>query len=160
MRILRQWARLPRAFNWVAAAAVAAMMLLTCLDVVLRIFRRPILGTYEMVGLLGAVFAAFSLAYTSLERGHIAVDFLVQKLAPKTQVAIDAVNALVCLVLFGLVTWQCTIYAMDLQASGEVSMTLQAPIHPFVYGIALGFAMLCIVLAMRLAACVRQLSDR
>lgn len=144
-------------FNGIAAAAVVAMMVLTCADVVLRFFRRPIPGTYEIIGLLGAMFAAFSLAYTSLERGHIAVDFLVQRLSPRTQNIVEGINALICAALFGLVTWQSVLYAGDLQGAGEVSMTLQMPIYPFVYGIAIGCGMLCVVLLMRAATMLTRI---
>ena len=147
---LEKWtARVAEVFNWVAAAAVTGMMLLTCMDIVLRLFRRPIPGTYEVVGFLGAVFAAFSLGYTSANRGHIAVDFIVQKLPPRAQTIIDGVNALVCAALFGLLARQSMRYAADLQAFGEVSMTLQMPVYPFVYGIAVGCWLLVLVLVVR-----------
>ncbi|CAN2040437.1 TRAP transporter small permease [Candidatus Magnetomoraceae bacterium gMMP-15] len=136
-------------FNWVAAASVTAMMLLTCADVILRIFRCPIPGTYEIVGLLGAVFVSFSLAHTSMERGHIAVNFLVEKFSKKIQKIIDGINSLICSVLFALITWQSVIYAQSLKEAGEVSLTLQIPIYPFIYGISIGCGMLSIVLFTR-----------
>jgi len=142
-------AKVAEAFNWVAAAAVAGMMVITCLDVVLRLFRRPIPGTYEIVGFLGAVFASFSLGYTSLHRGHIAVDFLVQKLGTRQQAVVDALNAFICSILFGLLTRQCLGYAADLKGAGEVSMTLQMPVYPFVYGLAAGCLLLSLVLAVQ-----------
>jgi TRAP-type C4-dicarboxylate transport system permease small subunit len=149
-----------RFFNAVAAASVTAMMLLTCSDVVLRLFRRPIPGTYEMVGFLGAIFVSFSLAYTSLERGHISVGFLVQKLPQGAQIVIDRINSGICTFLFGLVAWQSFAYATDLKRAGEVSMTLQIPIYPFVYGISLGCGLLAIVLLKRcFDAKERLLSD-
>ncbi len=138
--------RLASLFNTVAAAAVVGMMALTCLDVGLRFFRHPIPGTYEIVGLLGAVFVSFSLARTSVDQGHIAVDFLVQRLPRRVQYVVEALNAGICAVLFTVVGWQCMRYAVDLKASGEVSMTLQIPIHPFVFGIGMGCAMLSVVL--------------
>jgi len=137
------------AFNWIAAAAVAGMMVLTCLDIILRLFRHPIPGTYEMVGFLGAVFAAFSLGYTSVNRGHIAVDFLVQKLPARAQSFVDGANALICGIFFGFLARQCLTYARDLKDFGEVSMTLQMPIYPFVYGLAAGCFLLTLVLAVR-----------
>lgn len=138
--------RLATFFNGIAAAAVVGMMVLTCMDVLLRFFRHPIPGTYEIVGLLGAVFVSFSLARTSVDQGHIAVDFLVQRLPQRWQYAVEAVNAGICALLFTVICRQCVLYALDLKTSGEVSMTLQIPIHPFVLGIALGCAMLSIVL--------------
>ena len=147
---LEKWtARAAEVFNWVAAAAVTGMMLLTCMDIVLRLFRRPIPGTYEVVGFLGAVFAAFSLGYTSVNRGHLAVDFIVQKLPARVQTVVDGVNAAVCAVLFGLLARQSMRYAADLRSFGEVSMTLQMPVYPFVYGIAAGCWLLVLVLAVR-----------
>lgn len=149
LRIEHWVAKAADAFNWIAAAAVVGMMVLTCMDIILRIFRHPIPGTYEMVGFLGAVFAAFSLGYTSVNRGHIAVDFLVQKLPARAQSFVDGVNALICTIFFALLARQCLVYAADLRRFGEVSMTLQMPIYPFVYGIAVGCGLLTLVLAVR-----------
>jgi TRAP-type C4-dicarboxylate transport system permease small subunit len=125
------------------------MMLLTCGDILLRFLRRPIPGTYEMVGFLGSLGVSFALAHTSLERGHIAVDFLVQRLSEPLQRLVDGINALVCAVLFGLAAWHSLRYGMDLKAAGEVSMTLQLPVYPFVWGVAAGCGMLTVVLVMR-----------
>lgn len=151
-RIERVVSRLASGFNGIAAAAVAVMMVLTCMDVVLRLWRHPIPGTYEMVSMLGAVFVSFALAHTSVEQGHIAVDFLVQRLPQRLQHAVEAVNCTVCALLFTVVSYQCVIYAQDLKSTGEVSMTLQMPLHPFVFGVAVGSAMLSLVLYTRAMA--------
>ncbi|WP_319525522.1 TRAP transporter small permease [uncultured Desulfosarcina sp.] len=147
MKRIEGWVgRLASAFNGIAAVAVVGMMVLTCLDVLLRLLRHPIPGTYEIVCMLGAVFVSFSLARTTVDQGHIAVDFLVQRLPNRFQHAVEAVNAGICALLFTVICRQCVIYALDLKASGEVSMTLQMPLFPFVFGIALGSAMLSVVL--------------
>ena len=150
--------RTSRWLSWVSAGAVTAMMLLTVADVFLRLFRRPITGTYEVVGLLGAVFVSFSLAQTSVERGHIAVDVLIQRLPSKARAAVALINDLVSTALFVVLTWQLVKYARDLRSFGEVSMTLQVPIYPFIYGIAIGCGMLSVVLAMNLAGSVTNLA--
>ena len=134
-------------FNWISAIAIVMMMLLTSADVLLRLFIAPIPGVYEMVGLLGCIVISFSLGYTSSEKGHIAVEFLVQKLPDSVQHSINIVNNLLSMFLFGLITWQCIVYASDLKLTGEVSLTLQMPIYPFVYGISIGCGLLCLVLA-------------
>lgn len=133
-------------FNTVAGAAIIGMMVLTCADVVLRLLRRPIPGTFEIVGFLGTVIIAFALAYTSVERGHIAVEFIVEKLPRRAQAAIEAITSIASAALFGLLTWQSFIYASDIRQSGEVSVTLTMPIHPFIYGISVGSALLFLVL--------------
>jgi len=147
LKRIEDWVgRLASAFNAIAAGAVVGMMVLTCIDVLLRLLRHPIPGTYEIVCMLGAVFVSFSLARTTVDQGHIAVDFLVQRLPNRFRNVVEAVNAGICALLFTVVCRQCVTYALDLKASGEVSMTLQMPLFPFVFGIALGSAMLSVVL--------------
>ncbi|HDP24490.1 MAG TPA: TRAP transporter small permease [Deltaproteobacteria bacterium] len=137
--------------NWVAAAAVVFMMLLITADVTLRyFFNSPLRGTYEVVGLVGSVVVAFALPYTTVCRGHIAVDFLAQRLPWIARVILNIVNTLAALILFSFASWECGQYAQSLKASGEVSATLQMPTYPFIYGVAIGFAMLCVVLVIEL----------
>jgi hypothetical protein len=40
--------------------------------------------------------------------------------------------------LFGLIGWNLLLFGLDLQKSGEVSLTLQVPFYPIAY--AIGFA--------------------
>ncbi len=154
-KLIQAVTRISRAFNALAGAAIVAMMLLTCADVVLRLFRRPVPGTYEIVGFLGTVVIAFAMAYTSLEKGHIAVELLVEKFPRRLQSGIEAAVSLIGAALFGLLTWQSLRYGTDLRQSGEVSVTLTMPIYPFIYGIAAGSGLLTLVLltdALRTAA--------
>ncbi|MBN2687197.1 MAG: TRAP transporter small permease [Deltaproteobacteria bacterium] len=145
-------------FNWIAAAAVVVIMLLTTADVVLRLFRHPIPGTYEIVGFMGTVIISFSLAYTSIQKGHIAVDFIVQKLPRKSQLTISAVNDLMGSILFGIIAWQSIAYAIDLKQSHEVSLTIQIPIYPFALGIAIGCGLLCLVLLAELITSIKRIT--
>ena len=132
------------------------MMLLTTADIVLRAFRHPIPGAYEIVGLTGSLVVSFSLAYTSFQKGHIAVEFLVNRLAAPTQALITAANALVATMLFAIITWQSILYGTDFLLRGEVSMTIQMPIYPFVYGVAAGCGLLCSVLLAEFLGAIRN----
>ena len=89
---------------------------------------------------------SFALPYTSVKKGHISVEFLVQKLPWTARVIINAVNAFIAMILFGAIAWQSILYARNLKAAGEVSLTLQMKTYPFVYGVAAGCAMLSLVL--------------
>ena len=122
------------------------MMGLTCADIVLRLFRHPILGTYEVAGFLGAVVASFAMAQTTIERGHVAVQVIVARFSPRVQEVIYVITHLLSLLLFALLAWECIRYGNDLWTSGEVSMTLQLPFFPVLYGIALSAAIVCLVL--------------
>jgi TRAP-type C4-dicarboxylate transport system permease small subunit len=133
-------------FNVLACTAVIAMMLLSAADVVLRLFGKPIPGTYELIGFLGTIIVSFALGFTSMEKGHIAVEILVEKLPQRAQFAIEAFTNFVSFLVFGLIAYQAFISALDIKKSGEVSLTLQLPIYPFIFGMALGFTLLCLLL--------------
>lgn len=124
------------------------MMCLTCTDIVLRLFRRPILGTYELVGFLGAVVAGLAMAQTTLERGHVAVQVVVTRFSPRGQEIIYLITNLLSLLLFALLAWEGVRYGNDFRISGQVSQTLRIPFYPVVYGIALSAAVVCLVLVV------------
>ncbi len=148
-----------QASSFIAGVAVILMMLLTCADVVMRLFDRPIPGTYEIIGYLGALAVAFALAHTSVEKGHIAVDLVVNLLPPRLQIFMDAVGALLGTILFAALAWQSALYALDLRQSGEVSATLGMAVYPFAAGIAAGCALLCLVLAAELVRSLRRIAS-
>lgn len=135
-----------RVFNVLACACIIAMMLLSTADVIMRFFGRPIPGTYELVGFFGTLMVSFALAFTSLEKGHIAVEILVSRFPQRIQFAVESFGNLLSCLLFGLIAWQAFIYAADIRRSGEVSLTLQMPVFPFIYGIAAGCALLSLIL--------------
>jgi TRAP-type C4-dicarboxylate transport system permease small subunit len=151
---------LAKMLYWIAGAAIVTMMLLTCVDVVLRFcvtlyhdFRwefltpfRPIPGTYELVRFLGTIAAAFAMAHTSVEAGHVAVSIVVRLFPARVQALIETITTTFGLIFFAIVSWQSVVYAMDLKASGEVSLTLQLPFYPFIYGIGFAAAAVCLVL--------------
>ena len=147
MRHLEQWIEwISVRLNWISAAAIVIIMLLTCADVVLRFFGRPIPGTYELVGLFGSVIVSLSLAYTSVEKGHVAVEILMEHMPEKIQAIVDSAGNLLGAFLFGTITWQSFLYAAELKQTGEVSLTLGMPTYPFAYGIMVGCGALCLVL--------------
>lgn len=122
------------------------MTLMICAEIVARFFYRPIEGTYEIVGFLAAIMISLAMAYTQVERGHIAIEILVSRLAKRTQATIDAINWFISIILFALITWRLCVYAADLRHTGQLSATLWWPLYPFVYVVALGSAGLCLVL--------------
>lgn len=145
---------------WVAGTAIVIMMVLTCADVVLRYFRCPIPGTYELVCYLGAVAVAFAMAHTSVQRGHVAVSLIVRLMPRRIRGIIDATTSIFGFILFALITWQSVVYAEALRASGEVSLTLRLPFYPFVYGVGFASAAVCLVLLTDILNGLAKVSGR
>ena len=142
-KITRQLSNL---MNYLSAVCVMAMMLLTCADVLLRLFKHPILGTYELVGLLGALTIALAIPATTLNKGHVAVEFVVEKLPFKTRKVCTVITTLLSISLFALIAWQSFLYANILRSTGEVTLSLQMPFYPIVYAISAASLLVCLVL--------------
>jgi TRAP-type C4-dicarboxylate transport system permease small subunit len=138
-------------FNMVASAALVAMMLLTSVDVFMRyLFNHPITGTYDLVGLLGAVLAAFGMPYTMLKKGHVAVEILVQSLSRGKQLIVETLTHLLGISLFLVLVWQAILLSRDMKAAGEVTPTLLLPFYPIVYCMAVCFFGLCLAILIDL----------
>ena len=138
--------RLARSLFWVSGCAIILMMLLTCADVILRYLRMPIPGTYELVCYLGALTVACAMAHTSVQKGHVTVSILVQLFPRRIQYVIESITGSLGFILFALVSWRSALYAHDLCASGEISLTLELPFYPFIYGVSLSAAAVSLIL--------------
>jgi TRAP-type C4-dicarboxylate transport system permease small subunit len=137
---------LSRFFNVIAGISLTFLMLLTVMDVILRSLKSPIVGTYELVAFSGAVVIGFAVPLTSWLRGHIFVDFFILRFSQKVRNIFNITTRCLVIVLFFLIGWNLIKYGMDLQKSGEVSLTLQMPFYPVAYGVAVCCFVQCLVL--------------
>jgi TRAP-type C4-dicarboxylate transport system permease small subunit len=108
-----------------------AAAIVTAIDALLRDFLgRPLPGTFEVTELMLAAIIFLGLPYTSLTDGHVSVDFLTGRLGQRTQSAIIAVNAIICVVLFAVITLQMTVLAAEFMATQRTTITMRIPIFP------------------------------
>jgi TRAP-type C4-dicarboxylate transport system permease small subunit len=135
-----------RVMEGFAGVALVFMMSLTTCDVILRAFGRPILGTYEIVGLLGGIIVGFSVPITSWLRGQIFVDFFYQKFPKASQRWLHVCTRIMGILLFLSIGVNLLKMAESLRRAGEVTLTLQLPFYPVCYGI--GFAFLVQILVL------------
>ncbi len=138
---------LARALHWAGAAALASMMFLTVADVVMRSFRRPIVGTYELVGFLGALAISFSLPQTSLDRGQVLMDFLARHLSPGPNRVLSLMTRATGVGLFGVLGWNLASMGFDLRRTGDVTPLLNLPMWLLALAVALACVVECLVLA-------------
>lgn len=128
------------------------MMVLTCFDVVGSFFGYPILGSEEVVGMMAFLLLAFALPYTEMEKGHVGVDLLHMRLSERVKRVNDSVVALLSVIFFCLVAWQCYLYASEMGRAGQVSPTLKFPTYYLIYGISLSCLALAFVIFVEFMA--------
>jgi TRAP-type C4-dicarboxylate transport system permease small subunit len=137
--------QLNRLLIFLGGLCLVFMIVLTCSNIVFRIFWEPIRGTFELMGFFGAIVIAFALGFTQKQKGHIAVDILVNKFSVRTKRALNTINSLICMLFFGVAAWQVAKKAATLLSSGEVTETLRIIYYPFTFCVAFGCGVLALV---------------
>jgi TRAP-type C4-dicarboxylate transport system permease small subunit len=135
---------LNKALAYAGGAALLSMVALSCTNILLRSVWLPVTGTFELMGFLGAVVAAFALGYTQLTKGHIAVTFLEGKLPRAVERACDVLANLIGLCFFVLAALEVAKLGRFLVLRGEFSETLAVPYYPVVFAVALA----CLIMAL------------
>ena len=131
--------------NIIAGISVTVMMLLTVADVLLRAGGHPIIGTYEIVALLLAVVIGFGIPQVSLDRGHVYMEFLLQKFSKRGRNVVNTLTRVLCLILFAFIGYNLFNVGAGFHASGEVSATIKLPFYPVAYGVAVCCLLECCV---------------
>jgi TRAP-type C4-dicarboxylate transport system permease small subunit len=140
-RILNKAKVLIRSLSVIGGITLGIMISLTVADVILRCFRRPILGTYELVSLFAVVVIGFCIPSTSWKKGHVCVDFLISRFSKSTRNFFNIITRIMGIWLFVMFGWNLILYGMDIRKVGEVTPALHLPFYPIIW--ALGFC--CII---------------
>ncbi|MDI7259303.1 MAG: TRAP transporter small permease [Thermodesulfobacteriota bacterium] len=135
-----------RFINVIAGISLTFIIALTVTDVILRYFRMPVVGTFELVAFSGAVVVGFAIPLTSWVRGHIFVDFFILRFSQSVRNVFNVITRMMGIWLFIMIGWNLIRMGMDLHKSGEVSLTLQMPFYPVAYGIGVVCLFQCLVL--------------
>lgn len=132
----------------VAGTSILAMMMfLMATDVALRyVFNSPLPGAYELIEYMMAILVPFGIVYCAHKKGHVSVDLVVGRFTKRTQAILGSITSLLSLSLFLLTAWQSLLFIKENFESKLTSSVLLIPTYPFIAVVAVGFAVLCLVL--------------
>ena len=149
--LLEKWLHsLSRYFDAVSQIGLMAMVLLCCVNILARAAGRPLIATFDVLGLISTIVVSFALANCAVKRGNLEIELLVARLPPSAQKIIGIFTNLLNLGLFTIISWRLTAMAVMMHKTNEVSMTVQVPFAPFAFGIAMGFILLTLVILSNL----------
>src|SRR5699024_6592893 len=95
-KIEKGFTKFNEVINGIAGIILLVVMTLITLNVIMRaVFSSPINFTYDVVEILSAIVISLSLAYCAIYKGHIAIDYFVEKLPIKAQEVIDSLTGLI-----------------------------------------------------------------
>jgi TRAP-type C4-dicarboxylate transport system permease small subunit len=117
----------------VSAVALTFLLTVTVLDVVLRAVWKPIVGVYELVSYSGAVVIAFALPLTSWEKGHVYMDFVVDRLSDGAKRVFYVATRVLVILFFVTLGIALLVLAAEFKSSGELLLTLKFPVYPMTY---------------------------
>jgi TRAP-type C4-dicarboxylate transport system permease small subunit len=134
--------------SWVGAGALILMVLVVVANVVGRyLFRNPVLGAVEMIGLLTVIVVFCVLAFTEARGAHIIVDILVSHLHSRIQAILAGIMSLMGAVFFLIMGWQgWELMLSNLSPFVRTTGVLSIPFAPFMLITALG----CVLFGLEL----------
>lgn len=132
--------------NIVALLLLVSMMFLTVCDVGLRYFWRPIPGAMELTEILMVSIGGLSIAWCTLNLGHIKVDIFIRNFSKKVQAKINVTNYIATGILCAFI-----ILALIKRAYQDLNLNtstyvLGIPQWPFVLLLAFGYLLTFLVL--------------
>jgi TRAP-type C4-dicarboxylate transport system permease small subunit len=122
------------------------MLLFTLTDVVMRAFGKPIVGDFEIISFLGAVVVGFAIPYTTLLKGHVFVDFFIEKLPKNARDGMQIATRIIGIALFLWISWNFVDMSLDLIKSKEVTPVFRLPYYPISFGLAFCCIVQCFTL--------------
>lgn len=135
----------------VGSAMLILMMFLTAVDVCFRyVFKRPLAGAFELVGYMMAILVPFSIAYCAQDRGHVAVDLIMERFPRTIRHCMKILTTFITLLFVVIIAWQNVLYFFEMKKSGLTSAVLLIPAYPFILPTAIAFAVFALVLAVHL----------
>jgi TRAP-type C4-dicarboxylate transport system permease small subunit len=108
----------------IGVVALLFTMVVTAADVVMGMFKRPIMGAYDLAGIGSGIAISFAVAITSWKKQHIEVDTIFQKLPTRVQSSWDFMLQIINTAVFAVISVYLFKLSASYRSSGEVCGTL------------------------------------
>ena len=126
LKIVSQWGA------YISYIGISVAVLFTVADICMRnLFKKPIVGSYEITQLIFAttVFATF--AFTQTEKGHINVTILLRVLPQKIRFIIYTITSILSTVACAAVSWAAFVQMNNVRVSNLITAQHKIPYYPF-----------------------------
>ena len=132
-------------FLYIGVAMLLAMMFLGAADVIGRyLFNNPIKGAMEGSQLLMAGVALLCWGYTQATKSHISIDLFIMRYPARLQAIIGIASLILTIAVFGLITWQSMLLAIEAYEQHRMLDNIPFPLFPFKLMVPIGAFILCI----------------
>lgn len=143
----------------IAAAALAALAVMTFCDVIARyFFNKPFIFSVEITEFAMGLIVYLGIGLTTHENGHVTVDIVTLRVGERARAVLETATGLLALGFLGLMVWQIWLRAGSLYAKGDYTPVFAIPLWPVAFAMS-GAALLLLtgLLVHTLAAFARSL---
>jgi len=124
------------------------------------LFRKPIYGTIEIVGLAGVVVAAVAAGFAQRERRNVVIDVVVNRFTPRFRALANAFTLFLSLGTVAFLFWAILNNALDSLTNREATLILDVFTAPFKFSWAIGVIILCLFLLQHMIEAIRRWRKR
>lgn len=129
----------------ISGCCLIGMILVTCLDILLRRFASAVPGAVDMVQIMGCLAVTTALPYTTAVKGHIAVEFLFRHLPLRLRIILDTCTRLMVMAAFIILSWRSWLLGLRMLHKNSVSMTQSIPLFWVLWVMSFSFAVVILV---------------
>lgn len=159
--VISGFTKLVQWMDEISRITLLGIMLFIVINILMRrLFNSPITGSYDLVSLSIVIVVVLALANCAVQKGHIAIDFLVDRFPLWMQKLIDITTNIVCLIFIVLFTYHTAKHAYITAISGDSMLTLKIPHYPFIYIVSFGYLLLSLVLLIDLISLFKDVIKR
>jgi TRAP-type C4-dicarboxylate transport system permease small subunit len=137
--------KIENGFLIIGVGMLLVMMFLGAGDVLGRyLFNHPIKGALEVSQLMMAGVALLCWGYTQAIKSHINIEILLMRYPARVQSIINFFSLILTIVVFGLITWQSTLIAVETLKQHRMLENIPFPLFPFKFLVPVGASVLCL----------------
>ena len=156
-----------RIVKWVGligSFCIAINMLFIVVNVILRaIFRIPIAGYTDIIGMISCIITSLTISYTEFENGHIKVDFFMNYFSKNVQNIFYVFTGILNFAVVGTLAVCFWNYANRSYIERTVSVSANLPYTPFLLISAFGMLLFALTIIakiiFRLSSCGRGMKN-
>lgn len=157
-KVRRVFLRVSTAGNIIGSVFLSFVLLLMVGEIIGRlVFKQPIPGSFEMVGVAMGVLATIGFAFALGKGVHVRSDWLVDKLAAGGQRGLTILTYLTGFLVTGLLSWRLVIGAGKSLREAEVaSGIIQVPVYPTKIVLAFAVILFCVAYLLQFIQSLRR----
>lgn len=144
--------KITRGLAILAAVSIGVMMLINFTDIVgTKFFLRSVPGALDISQELMVLVSLLPLAFIALERGHIRITLLQERLSRTVRFALEMIQYVIATLITGFITWRVFVQFQKTVEVMQLKEGLDLPLWPANLAVVISFGVLTLVWMLLLA---------